>query len=185
MKGRKRLCVVTLRWWRHPRIRRHPPARESSPCCRRSRRLSDEYKETSSDGSRRGGVPRREGDGEDHSELQSGQSLSDRGKEERLCLRAVKRYWQLGRASLCCRSGRVAGLELLLCVWKSRKSWKRRESDCTVLCCAQGDLGPFNPGLPVDVPVWLALNLKQRQKCRIVPPAWMDVGQTVALCYIL
>nr|XP_046241410.1 DNA replication complex GINS protein PSF2 [Scatophagus argus] len=38
-----------------------------------------------------------------------------------------------------------------------------------------GDLGPFNPGLPVDVPLWLALNLKQRQKCRIVPPAWMDV----------
>uniref|UniRef100_A0AAZ3QGB4 GINS complex subunit 2 n=2 Tax=Oncorhynchus tshawytscha TaxID=74940 RepID=A0AAZ3QGB4_ONCTS len=25
------------------------------------------------------------------------------------------------------------------------------------------------------VPVWLALNLKQRQKCRIVPPEWMDV----------
>ncbi|KAG5270113.1 hypothetical protein AALO_G00188870 [Alosa alosa] len=38
-----------------------------------------------------------------------------------------------------------------------------------------GDLGPFNPGLPVEVPVWLALNLKQRQKCRIVPPEWMDV----------
>lgn len=41
----------------------------------------------------------------------------------------------------------------------------------------QGDLGPFNPGLPVDVPVWLALNLKQRQKCRILPPEWMDVGR--------
>ncbi|XP_072373971.1 DNA replication complex GINS protein PSF2 isoform X1 [Scyliorhinus torazame] len=38
-----------------------------------------------------------------------------------------------------------------------------------------GDLGPFNPGLPVDVPVWLAINLKQRQKCRIVVPDWMDV----------
>ncbi|MEQ2265366.1 DNA replication complex GINS protein PSF2 [Xenotaenia resolanae] len=38
-----------------------------------------------------------------------------------------------------------------------------------------GDLGPFNPGLPVDVPVWLALNLKQRQKCRILPLEWMDV----------
>lgn len=41
----------------------------------------------------------------------------------------------------------------------------------------QGDLGPFNPGLPVQVPVWLALNLKQRQKCRIVPPEWMDAGE--------
>lgn len=38
-----------------------------------------------------------------------------------------------------------------------------------------GDLGPFNPGLSVNVPVWLALNLKQRQKCRIVPPEWMSV----------
>ncbi|XP_069492516.1 DNA replication complex GINS protein PSF2 [Ambystoma mexicanum] len=38
-----------------------------------------------------------------------------------------------------------------------------------------GDLGPFNPGLPVDVPVWLAINLKQRQKCRIIPPEWMDI----------
>ncbi|KAM5137898.1 DNA replication complex GINS protein PSF2 [Mantella aurantiaca] len=38
-----------------------------------------------------------------------------------------------------------------------------------------GDLGPFNPGLPVQVPLWMAINLKQRQKCRIVPPEWMDV----------
>lgn len=38
-----------------------------------------------------------------------------------------------------------------------------------------GDLGPFNPGLQVDVPLWLAVNLKQRQKCRIVPPQWMEV----------
>lgn len=38
-----------------------------------------------------------------------------------------------------------------------------------------GDIGPFNPSLPVGVPLWLAVNLKQRQKCRIVPPDWMDV----------
>uniref|UniRef100_A0A673VD80 GINS complex subunit 2 n=1 Tax=Suricata suricatta TaxID=37032 RepID=A0A673VD80_SURSU len=38
-----------------------------------------------------------------------------------------------------------------------------------------GDLGPFTPGLPVDVPLWLAINLKQRQKCRLTPPEWMDV----------
>ncbi|XP_034282460.1 DNA replication complex GINS protein PSF2 isoform X2 [Pantherophis guttatus] len=38
-----------------------------------------------------------------------------------------------------------------------------------------GELGPFNPGLPVEVPLWLALNLKQRQKCRLVAPDWMDV----------
>ena len=41
----------------------------------------------------------------------------------------------------------------------------------------QGGLGPFNPGLPVQVPLWLAVNLKQRQKCRLLPPEWMDVGE--------
>ncbi|KAL1007337.1 hypothetical protein UPYG_G00085200, partial [Umbra pygmaea] len=44
-----------------------------------------------------------------------------------------------------------------------------------------GDLGPFNPGMPVEVPVWLALNLKQRQKCRILPPEWMDVEKLEVL----
>ncbi|ESO82760.1 hypothetical protein LOTGIDRAFT_184530 [Lottia gigantea] len=38
-----------------------------------------------------------------------------------------------------------------------------------------GDIGPFSPGLPVDIPLWMAVNLKQRHKCRIVPPEWMDV----------
>ncbi|XP_004600886.1 DNA replication complex GINS protein PSF2 isoform X3 [Sorex araneus] len=38
-----------------------------------------------------------------------------------------------------------------------------------------GELGPFLPGLPLQVPLWLAMNLKQRQKCRLVPPEWMDV----------
>ncbi|XP_045149535.1 DNA replication complex GINS protein PSF2 [Echinops telfairi] len=47
-------------------------------------------------------------------------------------------------------------------------------------CCQnvpepQGDLGPFNPGLPARVPLWLAVNLKRRQKCRLLPPDWMDV----------
>ncbi|CAG5129218.1 unnamed protein product [Candidula unifasciata] len=38
-----------------------------------------------------------------------------------------------------------------------------------------GDLGPFSAGLPVSIPLWLAVNLKQRQKCRILPPDWMDI----------
>ncbi|XP_072014103.1 DNA replication complex GINS protein PSF2-like [Amphiura filiformis] len=38
-----------------------------------------------------------------------------------------------------------------------------------------GDVGPFNAGMPVNVPLWMAINLKQRQKCRIQPPDWMDV----------
>ena len=42
----------------------------------------------------------------------------------------------------------------------------------------QGEVGPFQPQVPVEVPLWLAVNLKQRQKCRIITPDWMDVGET-------
>ncbi|XP_063684103.1 DNA replication complex GINS protein PSF2-like [Bolinopsis microptera] len=38
-----------------------------------------------------------------------------------------------------------------------------------------GEVGPFQPQVPVRVPLWLAANLKQRQKCRIITPEWMDV----------
>lgn len=35
-------------------------------------------------------------------------------------------------------------------------------------------LGPFRAGLPMHVPLWLAVHMKKQQKCRIVPPTWMD-----------
>ena len=35
-------------------------------------------------------------------------------------------------------------------------------------------MGPFKPGLPLEVPLWLATHLRQRQKCRILQPDWMD-----------
>lgn len=38
-----------------------------------------------------------------------------------------------------------------------------------------GSIGPFKAGLPTKVPIWLAVNLKQQQKCRIVSQEWMDV----------
>lgn len=37
-----------------------------------------------------------------------------------------------------------------------------------------GSVGPFRAGLPVKVPIWLAVNLKQQQKCRIINQDWMD-----------
>jgi len=40
-----------------------------------------------------------------------------------------------------------------------------------------GDFGPFEAGLPLQVPIWLAVNLKQKNKCKIHPPDWMDVEQ--------
>lgn len=38
-----------------------------------------------------------------------------------------------------------------------------------------GEVGPFEANRLVEVPIWLAVNLKQRQKCTIVPPHWMNV----------
>lgn len=40
-----------------------------------------------------------------------------------------------------------------------------------------GEVGPFRAGIPLRVPIWLAANLKSRQKCRLVAPSWMDVDQ--------
>ncbi len=41
----------------------------------------------------------------------------------------------------------------------------------------QGDVGPFKPGLPASCPLWLAVNFRQRQRCRILRPTWMDVAR--------
>ncbi|XP_067010466.1 probable DNA replication complex GINS protein PSF2 [Anabrus simplex] len=40
-----------------------------------------------------------------------------------------------------------------------------------------GDVGPFRAGLPVRVPMWIATNLRQQQKCRIIAPDWMTVEE--------
>eukprot|EP00164_Ancoracysta_twista_P003402 GFYU01004542.1.p1 GENE.GFYU01004542.1~~GFYU01004542.1.p1 ORF type:complete len:245 (+),score=20.87 GFYU01004542.1:94-735(+) len=36
-----------------------------------------------------------------------------------------------------------------------------------------GTIPEFKPPKPATVPLWLALTLKSRQKCKIIPPAWM------------
>ncbi|XP_053676364.1 probable DNA replication complex GINS protein PSF2 [Anopheles nili] len=38
-----------------------------------------------------------------------------------------------------------------------------------------GTIEPFRGGTPLYVPLWLGIHLRQQQKCRIVPPSWMDV----------
>ena len=43
----------------------------------------------------------------------------------------------------------------------------------------QGEVGPFKPGISLSCPLWLAVNLKQRQRCRIVCPAWMEVCPSI------
>ena len=37
-----------------------------------------------------------------------------------------------------------------------------------------GDFGPFKPQKPVEVPVWLALELKKKAMCDIQTPNWLD-----------
>lgn len=38
-----------------------------------------------------------------------------------------------------------------------------------------GIYGPFRPPNPTSVPLWVALHLKKRRKCIIVPPSWLTV----------
>lgn len=41
-----------------------------------------------------------------------------------------------------------------------------------------GLYGPFRPPGRTTVPLWLALNLKRKGKCYIVPPDWMMAGES-------
>lgn len=49
--------------------------------------------------------------------------------------------------------------------------------NCNVIHLISGDVGPFRASLPVKVPLWMAINLKQQQKCKIQCPDWMEVEQ--------
>ena len=44
-----------------------------------------------------------------------------------------------------------------------------------ILYLLEGDVGPFNAGLTLEVPIWLATDLRQRQKCRVLQPEWMVI----------
>ncbi|KAK9811560.1 hypothetical protein WJX72_005917 [[Myrmecia] bisecta] len=45
------------------------------------------------------------------------------------------------------------------------------------LNCIWSNYGPFQPNIHVSVPLWLALTLHKRNKCRIEPPDWLEVGR--------
>ncbi|KAJ8967508.1 hypothetical protein NQ314_002823 [Rhamnusium bicolor] len=45
----------------------------------------------------------------------------------------------------------------------------------TIHLISGGDVGPFRASIPVRVPLWMAINLKQQQKCKIQQPDWMEV----------
>ena len=50
-----------------------------------------------------------------------------------------------------------------------------------VVSCVCGDLGPFSPAVPVDVPLWAALALHAMKRCRVVPPAWLTLENLAAV----
>lgn len=45
----------------------------------------------------------------------------------------------------------------------------------------QGDFGPFEPRVQTDVPLWVALQLRKKQKCTVVWPLWLYTGAWVVL----
>lgn len=51
----------------------------------------------------------------------------------------------------------------------------------SIIHLISGDVGPFRASLPVRVPLWMAINLKQQRKCKIQPPDWMEVEHLEAL----
>lgn len=40
----------------------------------------------------------------------------------------------------------------------------------------QGAYGPLRPPNKAKIPLWMAINLKFKKKCHIVPPDWLSVG---------
>ena len=51
----------------------------------------------------------------------------------------------------------------------------RPDSLLTGCLVGQAEYGPFRPNRPLEVPLWMAVALHVRKKCRIQPPDWMDV----------
>lgn len=49
------------------------------------------------------------------------------------------------------------------------------------MCRTQGDYGPFRAQRPVTVPLWLAVSLQQKRRCRIVPPEWLSVDNLLVV----
>jgi len=43
-----------------------------------------------------------------------------------------------------------------------------------MLCLLEGTLGPFRAGLPIRVPLWVAMDFRRRERCTLVPPHWMN-----------
>ena len=58
--------------------------------------------------------------------------------------------------------------------------WREKASErihALNICVAKkGNYGPFRPPMKASVPLWMAIVLKRKLKCNVVPPDWMDRG---------
>ncbi|CAD5211455.1 unnamed protein product [Bursaphelenchus xylophilus] len=46
-----------------------------------------------------------------------------------------------------------------------------------------GLVGPFEAGIPVELPLWMALYLRRRHKVKLVPPPWLTVDELKRMVY--
>lgn len=49
---------------------------------------------------------------------------------------------------------------------------KTKHRTISLLCA---DFGPFEPAIPIDVPLWVAVHMRKRRDCHLVPPEWLNV----------
>ncbi|EFA10560.2 probable DNA replication complex GINS protein PSF2 [Tribolium castaneum] len=54
-------------------------------------------------------------------------------------------------------------------------------TDDDYLKLISGDFGPFRMGMPVKVPLWVAVQLKRQKHCKIQPPDWMEIETLEAI----
>ncbi|XP_055332924.1 DNA replication complex GINS protein PSF2-like [Paramacrobiotus metropolitanus] len=49
---------------------------------------------------------------------------------------------------------------------------QKRHGIISLLCA---DIGPFEPSIPIEVPLWVAVYFRKRRECRLVVPDWLSV----------
>jgi len=49
-------------------------------------------------------------------------------------------------------------------------------SEIPTMWLITGDVGPFEVGMPIKIPLWIALQLRADNKCNIIAPSWMTLS---------
>lgn len=73
-------------------------------------------------------------------------------------------------------SGNSGYLSLLAGVFRSLTSLASCTTPCQAITTYAGKCGKFVPNQELNVPLWLAIELRRRNQCQIKVPPWMTVG---------